>query len=153
MIGWHHWLSEHEFEQAPGVGDGQRSLQGYSSGGCKELGTIELLSSNDNLLSTQYCSRPFSGCWGYSIEHIRSLHLCGLQFIEERQSNKCNIIKIILCSSKCCEGDKQGNVIKVIVVSRRGFMYALFTNRSQALIQILIYSMTISKSFLASRFP
>ena len=26
MIGWHHWLSGHEFEQAPGVGDGQGSL-------------------------------------------------------------------------------------------------------------------------------
>ena len=21
MVGWHHWLDEHEFEQAPGVGD------------------------------------------------------------------------------------------------------------------------------------
>ena len=26
MIGWHHWLDGHEFEQAPGVGDGQESL-------------------------------------------------------------------------------------------------------------------------------
>ena len=26
MVGWHHLLDEHEFEQAPGVGDGQRSL-------------------------------------------------------------------------------------------------------------------------------
>ena len=26
MIGWHHWLDGHEFEQAPGVGDEQRSL-------------------------------------------------------------------------------------------------------------------------------
>ena len=26
MVGWHHWLDEHEFEQAPGVGDGQGSL-------------------------------------------------------------------------------------------------------------------------------
>ena len=26
MVGWHHWLDGHEFEQAPGVGDGQRSL-------------------------------------------------------------------------------------------------------------------------------
>ena len=26
MIGWHHRLDEHEFEQAPGVGDGQGSL-------------------------------------------------------------------------------------------------------------------------------
>ena len=22
MVGWHHWLDAHEFEQAPGVGDG-----------------------------------------------------------------------------------------------------------------------------------
>ena len=26
MVGWHHWRSGHEFKQAPGVGDGQRSL-------------------------------------------------------------------------------------------------------------------------------
>ena len=26
MVGWHHRLDEHEFEQAPGVGDGQGSL-------------------------------------------------------------------------------------------------------------------------------
>ena len=25
-VGWHHWLDGHEFEQAPGVGDGQGSL-------------------------------------------------------------------------------------------------------------------------------
>ena len=26
MVGWHHRLDGHEFEHAPGVGDGQRSL-------------------------------------------------------------------------------------------------------------------------------
>ena len=26
MVGWHHWLDEHEFKQVPGVGDGQGSL-------------------------------------------------------------------------------------------------------------------------------
>ena len=26
MVGWHHWLNGHQFEQAPGVGDGQESL-------------------------------------------------------------------------------------------------------------------------------
>ena len=25
MVGWHHWLNGHEFEQVPGVGDGQGS--------------------------------------------------------------------------------------------------------------------------------
>ena len=28
MIGWHHQLNEHEFEQTPGVGDGQAGLMG-----------------------------------------------------------------------------------------------------------------------------
>ena len=26
MVGWHHWISAHEFEQALGIGDGQGSL-------------------------------------------------------------------------------------------------------------------------------
>ena len=26
MVGWHHWLNAYEFEQAPGVGEGQGSL-------------------------------------------------------------------------------------------------------------------------------
>ena len=28
MVGWHHRLNGHEFEQAPGVGDGQGILMG-----------------------------------------------------------------------------------------------------------------------------
>ena len=31
MVGWHHQPDGHEFEQAPGVGHGQRSMAGYSS--------------------------------------------------------------------------------------------------------------------------
>ena len=27
IVGWHHWLDGHEFEQAPGVGEGQGLLQ------------------------------------------------------------------------------------------------------------------------------
>ena len=30
MVGWHHGLDKHEFEQAPGVGDGQGILVCYS---------------------------------------------------------------------------------------------------------------------------
>ena len=30
MVGWHHQLDGYEFEQAPGVGDGQGSLPYYS---------------------------------------------------------------------------------------------------------------------------
>ena len=43
MVGWHHQLNGHEFEQAPGVGDGQGSLACCSPWGCKELDTTEQL--------------------------------------------------------------------------------------------------------------
>ena len=35
MIGWHHRLNGHEFEQAPGDGEGQGSLAHYSPWSCK----------------------------------------------------------------------------------------------------------------------
>ena len=44
MVGWHHQLNGHEFEQAQGVGDGQGRLVCYSPWGCKESDTTECLS-------------------------------------------------------------------------------------------------------------
>ena len=41
MVGWHHWLDGHEFEQALGVGDRQGSLVCCSPWGCKELDMTE----------------------------------------------------------------------------------------------------------------
>ena len=43
MVGWHHWLRGHEFEQAPGVGDGQGGLVCCSPWSHKELDTTERL--------------------------------------------------------------------------------------------------------------
>ena len=43
MVGWHHWLHEYEFEQAPGVGDGQGSLVCCSAWGHKESDRTERL--------------------------------------------------------------------------------------------------------------
>ena len=47
MVGWHHWLNGHEFEQALGVGDGQGSLVCHSPWGCKESDTTEQLNWTD----------------------------------------------------------------------------------------------------------
>ena len=41
MVGWHHQFNGHEFEQAPGDGEGQGSLVRCSPWGCKELGITE----------------------------------------------------------------------------------------------------------------
>ena len=45
MVGWHHRLNGHEFEQTLGDGEGQGSLVCCSPWGCKELDTIELLNN------------------------------------------------------------------------------------------------------------
>ena len=43
MVGWHHRLNGHEFEQAPGVGDGQGGLVCCSQWGHKESRMTERL--------------------------------------------------------------------------------------------------------------
>ena len=43
MVGWHHRLDGHEFEEALGVGDGQGSLACCSPWGLKESDTTEQL--------------------------------------------------------------------------------------------------------------
>jgi len=43
LVGWHHRLNRHEFEQAPEVVDGQGSLVCCNSWGCKESDTTEQL--------------------------------------------------------------------------------------------------------------
>ena len=47
MVGWHHGLNGHEFEQSLGVGDGQGGLACCSLQGNKELDTTEQLNNNN----------------------------------------------------------------------------------------------------------
>ena len=46
MVGWHHQLNGHDFEQTPGDGDGKGSLTCCSPWGCKELDTTERLNNS-----------------------------------------------------------------------------------------------------------
>ena len=41
MVGWHHRLNGHEFEQAPGNGEGQGSRAFCSQWGLKQSDTTE----------------------------------------------------------------------------------------------------------------
>ena len=62
MVGWHHQLDGHEFEQAPGDGDGQGSLACCSPWGHKELDMTERLNWTENnkyLLSHYFCGQEF----------------------------------------------------------------------------------------------
>ena len=47
MVGWHHRLNGHEFEQTPGDSEGQRSLACSSSWGCKESDVTWQLNNNN----------------------------------------------------------------------------------------------------------
>ena len=50
MVGWHHQLNGNEFEQAPGIGDGQGSLVCCSPWGHKESDTTEQLNWTERTL-------------------------------------------------------------------------------------------------------
>ena len=55
IVGWHHWLNGHEFEQALGFGDGQGGLASCSPWGRKESDSTSQL--NNNLIATQLETR------------------------------------------------------------------------------------------------
>ena len=48
MVGWHHRLNGHEFEQTQGDGEGQGSLACCSPWGHKESDMTERLNNNDD---------------------------------------------------------------------------------------------------------
>ena len=52
MVGWHHCLDGHGFEQTPGVGDGQGSLECCSPRGCKDSDMTEQLNNNSSFIVT-----------------------------------------------------------------------------------------------------
>ena len=63
MVGWHHRLNGHEFEQAPGVGDGQGTLVCWSPWGCKKSDLTEWLSWTK--LKKKFMQ--MSSCWLHSL--------------------------------------------------------------------------------------
>ena len=52
MVGWHHRYNGHEFEKAPGDGEGQGSLVCGSPWGCKESDVTEQLNKQQILGDT-----------------------------------------------------------------------------------------------------
>ena len=71
MVGWHHRLNGHEFEQASGVGDGEGGLACCSSWGHKESDTTEGLNQTEHffpgLLTGVIYLVPY---FEYSLKHI-----------------------------------------------------------------------------------
>ena len=57
IVGWHHWLNGHEFEQAPRDGEGHGSLACCSPWGHKESNTTEWLKNS----KTEHCNESSNG--------------------------------------------------------------------------------------------
>ena len=55
VVGWHHWLKGHEFEQAPGDGEGQGSQACCSPWGHKESDMTGRLNNDNKSLQTRSC--------------------------------------------------------------------------------------------------
>ena len=78
MVGWHHRLHGHEFEQAQGVGDGQGSLTCCSPWGHKESDTTEQL--NKNRLKIAEKSEISINLYLFSKLVSLLLNCCGISF-------------------------------------------------------------------------
>ena len=92
MVGWHHWLNGHEFEQASGVGDGQGGLMCCSPWGRKESGRTERLHWTDSVCSkimgavpTRHFYRQGTALkehshFSWQSQRGRSCHCCSIVF-------------------------------------------------------------------------
>ena len=60
IVGWHHWLNGHEFEQTLGVGDGQGGLVCCSPWGHKEFDMTEQLNWTDMCTYIHIHTTPLS---------------------------------------------------------------------------------------------
>ena len=76
MVGCHHQLNGHEFEQAPGVGDGQGGLVCCSLLVCKELDMMERLNKKFQVLIKAPENQPISKLTAYKIKIQHSLKEC-----------------------------------------------------------------------------
>ena len=92
MVGWHHWLDVHEFEQAPGTGDGQGSLASCSAWACKGSDTTEWLNFTTG----------FSQCLIWRVWELWP-YPCGILGF-------CFVLFLFFCTIVCCENIRQQTI-------------------------------------------
>ena len=87
MVGWHHRLDGHEFEQAPRVGDGQGSLACCTPWGHKESDTSERLKQTElkHFLHTRHNSRFWNMT---SDKREKNIRPSGIYILGDRERDK-----------------------------------------------------------------
>ena len=79
MVGWHHQLHRHEFEQIPGDGKGQGSLVCCSPWGCRESDMTQQLNNNKKF---NYSEKRLGHCSGKFLQ----ISKCHLSITQSRNS-------------------------------------------------------------------
>ena len=67
MVGWHHWLNGHEFEQTQGDSEGQESLTCCSPWGHQESDMTERLNNHKYSFTEDFCSLSYTISWPFPI--------------------------------------------------------------------------------------
>ena len=118
MLGWHHRLNGHEFEQTPGDGEGQGSLARCSPWGHKESDTTELL-NNNKVLKLQ--------CQGFPLENLTE-HFCCVCKREQLSKNSGSGISLYyyLAISNCVSLKKKilysYTILSRLIQGQRSFL-------------------------------
>ena len=75
MVGWHHQLNGHEFDQVPGDGEGQQSLACCNPWGRKELEVTQRLNNSPTThpLTIQWLFMYFQNCMSVTTIALRIL--------------------------------------------------------------------------------
>ena len=76
MVGWHHRLNGHEFEESLGDSEGQGSLVCYSPWGHKESDMIDRLNNHIAIVSKRsYLFSTHMTCWINQCSLLSAKHL------------------------------------------------------------------------------
>ena len=89
MVGWHHRLNGHEFEQAPEAGDGQGSLASCSPLGHKELDMTWLLNTDNPKIQTisdfhHYLTHQMQFIYKANLYHFICFRLITVEIVHDR---------------------------------------------------------------------
>ena len=131
MVGWHYWLDGHEFEQAPGVGEGQGSLV-CCGPWVAELDTTERLNWTEKiiiyekLIPSWYVFFPIIRSPKFFISGIHiwaAGWICWLDWLKQKRDGGRNriILSKILCSWDL--GIQQHSVTQVKGVRTEGQIF------------------------------
>jgi len=129
MIGWHHWLNGHEFEQTPGDGEGQEILACCLPLDCKELDT-------DEWLENKIFKSP-SIDWGGKESVV--------MYTESHMSYKMNGLQVWLWISP--KWNLSSFVVKRWIVSQGGFGMCFLPSMWQSCKLISIKNMLVTGKF------